>query len=42
MLSKKSQNTERSISRRKTKQAAIAVQWALISSTTEVTGEFIA
>jgi len=41
MLSKKLQNTERLISRRKTKQAAIAIRWAF-SSTAEVTGEFIA
>jgi hypothetical protein len=41
MLSKKSQTALRLISRRKTKQAAIAIRWAF-SSTTEVTGAFTA
>jgi hypothetical protein len=41
MLSKKSKKTERLISRRTTKQAAMAIRWAL-SSTTEVTGELTA
>jgi hypothetical protein len=39
MLSKKSQSAEELISRRKAKQAAIAIRW-LLSSTTEVVGKF--
>jgi len=39
MLSKKSQNAEKLISRRKAKQAAIAIRW-LLSSATEVIGRF--
>jgi hypothetical protein len=41
MLSKKSQHAERLISRKKTKQAAIAIRWTF-SAITEVTGEFAA
>jgi hypothetical protein len=39
MLSKKSQSVEELISRRKAKQAAIAIRW-LLSSATEVIGRF--